>query len=346
VASTMCPTCAVTPEYTPGAMATDEHQTGTSQYGTGSWSGEIYEDGVGLGSHAIAPVDFVAIDTQSQFFEPTMCDSASGSMQGIIGFGPASSALPGTNAFFDQLISARGVKNVFATELCDTNGTLWLGGYDPAFTTAPPQYTPLATSFISQYYYAVNLASVTVAGVSVPVGTPEYPDSVVDTGTSIFILPTAAFNAITAAIGNTAAFQSIFGTGTPATDAGSVGDAGDAGDAGNASTAAGAAATAWFSSSENCSVLSGETKAELDAKLPPLTLVFGSNPSISVQALATESYLMAYQNYWCPALYATDPGPDFPLASIMGSPVLRSNVVIFDRANQRVGFAPHTPCGE
>jgi len=28
----------------------------------------------------------------------------------------------------------------------------------------------------------------------------------------------------------------------------------------------------------------------------------------------------------------------------MGSPVLRSNVVIFDRANKQIGFAPHTPC--
>jgi hypothetical protein len=28
----------------------------------------------------------------------------------------------------------------------------------------------------------------------------------------------------------------------------------------------------------------------------------------------------------------------------MGSPVLKSNVVIFDRANKRIGFAPHTAC--
>ena len=38
-----------------------------------------------------------------------------------------------------------------------------------------------------------------------------------------------------------------------------------------------------------------------------------------------------------------DPQP-FPLASILGAPVLRSNVVIFDRAKKRIGFAPHAPC--
>jgi hypothetical protein len=32
------------------------------------------------------------------------------------------------------------------------------------------------------------------------------------------------------------------------------------------------------------------------------------------------------------------------IAAILGAPILRSNVVIFDRANHRVGFAPHTAC--
>jgi hypothetical protein len=29
---------------------------------------------------------------------------------------------------------------------------------------------------------------------------------------------------------------------------------------------------------------------------------------------------------------------------LLGGPVLRSNIVVFDRANQRIGFAPHQPC--
>jgi hypothetical protein len=28
----------------------------------------------------------------------------------------------------------------------------------------------------------------------------------------------------------------------------------------------------------------------------------------------------------------------------MGSPFLRSNITIFDRASGRIGFAPHTAC--
>ena len=335
VASVKCTDCGVAPVYTPGKTASDTNQTGMSQYGTGSWSGEIYGDSVGLGGGATAPVDLVAIDSQSQFFEPTMCDSKIAGVQGIIGFGPSASAIPGTNAYFDQLVATRQVPDTFATELCDTSGTLWLGGYDPTFTTAAPQYTPLAGGILSQYYYSVNLASITVAGVSVPIATPQYSDSVVDTGTSIFILPTTAFNAIANAIAATPGYQTVFGTG-PA-------DAGTPSADGGTDAAAPAPNTSWFSNPDNCVQLSA-TKAELDAMLPPLTLVFGSNPGIEVQALPTESYLQAYDGSWCPSLYATDPGPDFPIASIIGSPVLRSNIVIFDRANQRIGFAPHTAC--
>jgi hypothetical protein len=75
-----------------------------------------------------------------------------------------------------------------------------------------------------------------------------------------------------------------------------------------------------------------------------LTLAFGDDESVTVQAVATESYLVPYQGYWCPALYGMDQGHDFPFAAILGSPVLRSRVVVFDRANRRVGFAPHAPC--
>jgi hypothetical protein len=74
-------------------------------------------------------------------------------------------------------------------------------------------------------------------------------------------------------------------------------------------------------------------------------MTFGSNPAITVEAKATESYLFPYGNdNWCSALTGLDQGQGFPIASIMGAPVLRSNVIIFDRAKKRMGFAPHTAC--
>jgi hypothetical protein len=224
--------------------------------------------------------------------------------------------------------------NVFATELCPNGGTLWLGGYDPSATTAAPQYTPMPNSPYSPYYYLVTLTAITVGSTTIPIASANasYPDTVLDTGSSVFIMPSAAFSLLTNTIAADLHFQQLFGVST--SDGGSLGADASTPDAGVPS---------YFSNPSNCVSLT-ETKEQLDSLLPPLTLVFGSNPSISVQALPTESYLISYDGLWCPAVYGMDPGEDFPFAADLGAPVLRSNVVIIDRANQRVGFAPHAAC--
>jgi hypothetical protein len=313
VASLLCTECGVTPLYTPGSSAVDEHTTADSQYGSGSWSGEIYTDSVGAGTEVATPASLVAIETQSQFFEPLQCDSASGGMQGIVGLGPSASALPGTIGYFDALMTRTNQSDLFAIELCDSGGTLWLGGYDPSVTTAAPVFTPFAADAYSRYYYAVNLVSVAVGGTVVPIASPPYADTVVDTGTSVFLMGMDAYTALTTAIASDLQFQSAFGG-------------------------------VSFFASAGCATVT-QTKAELDAALPTLTLTFGSSPAITVTALPTESYLFPYgQGQWCPALDGLAQGAQFPLASILGAPMLRSNITIFDRANRRIGFAPHPAC--
>jgi hypothetical protein len=165
---------------------------------------------------------------------------------------------------------------------------------------------------IDAIYYVINLESVTVNGTKVAIATTSTPDAVVDTGTSVFLVSTAALTSITTAIDSTSAFQDLFG-----------------------STAAS------FLSGEQCAEVQS-TKAEIDAKLPPLTLTLGSNPSFTLQATATESYLAPQGPAWCPGIGGADVGG--PIAAIMGMPILRNAVVIFDRANKRIGFAPHAAC--
>jgi hypothetical protein len=316
VAATGCSCGPASPLYTPSSTAVDQKQTATSQYGSGSWSGEIYQESVAIGTSATAPTKLVAISQQTQFFEPLQCDSKTGGMQGILGMGPAAAAVQGTNGFFDQYVATNKVPNVFATELCETTGTLWLGGFDPAATTAAPVYTP-SSDLYSTYYHTVNLASITVGSTTVPVSSGQYTDSVVDTGTSIFLLGSTAYSALAAAIQADAKFTQLFGSSffPPAN-----------------------------SQQPGCAAVT-ETKATLDAALPELTLTFGSGQTVTAKATATESYLFNYGGQWCSAIAGIDQGPQsFPLASIMGSPVLRSNVVIFDVAQKRIGFAPHAPC--
>jgi len=210
-------------------------------------------------------------------------------------------------------VENENVADVFATELCDSGGTLWLGGYDPSATTAAPVFTPFTGDAFSRYYYAVDLVSIAAAGTTVPIATPQFPDTVVDTGTSIFLMGLDAYTALTTAIAGDAQFQSIFGG-------------------------------ASFFSSTGCATVT-ETKAALDAALPALTLTFGSSPAITVTALPTDSYLFPFgQGQWCPAIDGLAQGDQFPLASILGAPMLRANVTVFDRANQRIGFAPRAMC--
>jgi hypothetical protein len=318
VASNQCSTCGVTPVYIPGTTAMDQMRMAMSQFGTGMWTGEVYQDSVGFASDPSVPVKFVAIDTQSMFFRPGIScgSSGTGGYQGIIGFDRASAAVAGTNAFFDQFVMAKGIPNVFATELCDNGGTLWLGGYDTSVATGAPQYTPFTTDIASSYYYTVNLQSIAVAGSSTPIPvTGQYPDTVVDTGTTVFVLETNAFNSLTTAIAGTPGFTQTFG--------------------------ASAGGAAWFSSQQPCGA-AGTTKAQIDAAMPGLTLSFAGG--VTLQMPASESYLVSYGGFWCSLMVAAPSSAQFPLAALMGSPMLRSYVTVFDRAAGRVGFVPHAAC--
>jgi hypothetical protein len=318
VAALGCATCAaadVATLYVPGPTAVDEKVTATSMYGAidpSGWTGDIVEDWVGAGSSPdMARVKLVAISQESQFLVGKC--GVEGTPAGVLGFATSAIETTGTNGFFDEVVAGGKVADVFATRMCPTGGTLWLGGYDPSFTTAPPVYTPMVPP---GGWYTVALSSITVLGTTAPIPMGSYTATMLDTGSSGSSLPPAAFSTLTSAIAASAAFSGIFGT----------------------------AASSFFSGTD-CVTLT-QTKAQLDAALPPLTLTFGSSPGVTAQATATESYLLTYgDGQWCPSIVSRAPDSDFAgIAAILGAPMLTSNVVVFDRANERVGFAPHTAC--
>lgn len=315
VASHACSGCDVQPKFTPQKSTTDLGARAKSQYVTGGWSGEIYQDEISLADAVKASVKFVGIDEQKDFFVDQACGSKSGTIQGIIGLGPSSGALRGTTGFLDRFVEETKAPDVFATKLCDDGGTLWLGGYDASHTKARMQYTPIIDGAL--HAYAVRLSTVEVDGTAVPVATSPYPGTVVDTGSSAFLLAASAFGPVTKAIAANAKFKELVGE--------------DA---------------SWFDNpdGQSCKKIVA-TKAELDAALPPLTLTFGKDEdAFTVSATATESYLAPYSGYWCSTLVSFDPSDGLSIAGVIGAPLMRSNVVVFDRKNQRIGFAPHTPC--
>jgi hypothetical protein len=328
VAADACTSCGVSPRYRPGPKAIDEHRTVSSLYGdtteagaTG-WSGEAYDDAVGVGAAPDVLMKLAAIEAQRDFFHPLVCESAVLPYQGILGLAPREDAIPGTDGYFDRLVRTSSIADVFATLLCDPGGRLWLGGFDPAFTTAAPRYTPWSASAAAPRSYLVDLESISVGASTVHLPAPPYVDTILDTGNSAVFLPPAAFSMVATVVEGSAGFVAAFGADAGAPDAG-----------GGFFSATGGCATTTF------------TKAELDSSLPPITLVFGATAPVSLTAVATESYLIPFRGgAWCSALYLLAPDASYPFVASLGAPMLRSSVVIFDRAQRRIGFAPHAPC--
>jgi hypothetical protein len=323
VAGSGCTSCSgagASPLYQPGATAVDEHTQASATYGalaTSGWSGEIYEDRVAAGSSgAAASVRLVSIAQQSQFLVGS-CGTPGRTPDGVLGLAPANSATAGTTGYLDAVIAAGDVPDVFALRLCPSGGTLWLGGYDPAATSAAPVYTPFFPPGFSAYVYTVQLQSITVAGTTIAIPTGVYTATLLDSGSNISSIPPSALTSLGAALDADSAFSQLFG----------------------------GSAASFFSNPNNCVALT-QTRDELDASLPSVTLSFGSTASANVTASATTSYLWSPSSgQWCPAITSRAPSPQFQsIAAILGAPFLASNVVIFDRAGQRIGFAPHSPC--
>jgi hypothetical protein len=318
VAASACGTrCAgVSPLY--GDTGTDQHKTAKTEYADGSgWSGEIYQDTVELGGATLysVAVDFVAISKQTSFFDTYDCtlnSTTTSADQGIAGFGNADLLETGTTSYFAQLVQANAVPNVFAVQMCNTDGKLWLGGYDPSAMNGAIQYTPITAS----QYTDVNLNALNLGSTSM--GTDLNPVTI-DTGTSVIGFSTDVYQPLTTAIEGSSVFkQALSGL--------------DGG----------------YFAGGNCLPAQGSlTTAQIDSMLPALNLVFptAGGSSFTIAAPANQSYLTPVNTgsgvVYCAAVF--DMGGNGQ-GSLLGDSFLQSSVTVFDLANNQIGFAPQKGC--
>lgn len=309
VGGASCASCAdggVAPLYAPGPNATDTHTPSAESFANGTgWSGEIYSDSVSVGSAPAVNVDLVDIGSQNGFF-PALDSFCGASISGIFGLGPSDLLYTGTSSYLDQLAKA-GSPDIFSFQLCPASGNLWLGGFDARFA---PAWTPMVSG---DKFYAASMSSIAVAGQDLGLPATSFGDAFVDTGGDALWLPQATFDAVVAKIGSDANFTKLFG-----------------------------AATAFFKSNYTACVPLTQSPDELDAMLPPLTLTFAGG--VTVQAPATSAYLMNFEGCgYAPALFTRGSnGGGLPPIEL-GAPILHNKLIVIDRANQRIGFAP-APC--
>lgn len=326
VAATDCSNCDVSPEYTPGPTASATGQLTSSVYGSGSWQAAVYVDTVQVKPEMPAvSMYFAAITSQSEFFIDQDCSGNMGSTsQGILGMGPLDLDTIGTNpgdAYFPALVQAAGISNLFAVQLCALGGRMWLGGYDSSIMTGPPQYTPIVPlNSETQPYYAVGLSDVGIAGVSL--GATDYGPSLVDTGTYGFLMPDDAFTALVTAVSASPGATQAFGANKINMD--------------------------YFNNGNCINAAGSQTRAEVDAEMPPMSLTFptAEGGSFTLHMPATESYLIPITSGGTTCYLAGAASSGGIAETVIGASVQAANISIFDPANNRIGFAPATGCSD
>jgi hypothetical protein len=319
VAGKTCTTCSsvgVTPLYMPGTTAMDQHNTVSTSYSDGSgWAGEIYVDTVGFTGTPSIPLAFGDIvNNMMDFF-------ADNSYQGILGLGAPENAEANTGSYFD-LAKQSGMVGVMAFELCPTDGTMWLGGFDQTKAAAAPGYTPLLPISADQPFYAVDISSMSIGSTAVSTSVADWQEPqagppVVDTGTSLIYAPTAIVPKILAAINASAGFKTVFG---PT-----------------------AVLPNLESQSGGCITKAGVTAAMIDANLPTLTITFpnkagGTDISFTVKPMVSYMY-DGGGNQWCFGI--DDDGGE---GATLGDQFMQAFVSIIDVDHQQVGWALDTGC--
>ncbi|KAF5645183.1 hypothetical protein F25303_5692 [Fusarium sp. NRRL 25303] len=174
-------------------------------YGSGWFYGYEFLDHVAFGSLKVASQSVGAATWSDGFY----------GVDGIIGFGP-SGLTRGTvsNAdkvltFMDNLhkqgsipseVLAVSFRPLVGADNNDANGELTLGGVDSTKFTGALKYFPILTSGAAAAYWGISIASFTYGSTILALS----GKGIVDTGTTLIYIPTAAYNNfLSAARGNT-----------------------------------------------------------------------------------------------------------------------------------------------
>lgn len=325
VASSSCRACNVSEAYD-GSTGTNLRTDAEAKYGDGSaWSGTLWRDGVDMGAlnAPLTPevqVAFAAITAEANNFfsgtESCQKDESIG-FDGILGLGPDSLLATGSTGFLTALAATKKLAHdAFSTQLCEVGGNVMLGGYASNTVTAAPFFVPMLTSQGQLYYYSMAVSKLAVGGVDTQVTARQLGPAIVDSGTQIVAMPPAPFRAFLAVLGANAAFNRYMDLET-------------------------------FERGGCMQPKEAIDRVALDAALPKLQLGLTQSDAtpVTLELDASRSYLVPLLDaaggvHYCGTVQGGDDGDPF----ILGNPVMRQHVVIYDRENRRLGFAPQQGC--
>ncbi|XP_072166292.1 beta-secretase-like [Diadema setosum] len=194
----------------------DQHTEVKVPYTQGEWSGDLGRDVVQIPSvnETLVTANIAAITQSEEFF-------LNGShWQGILGLAFADIARPDSSVepFFHSLTRQTDIADIFALQMCgtlmakndskaanateapitDVIGSMNIGGIDRTLYHGDIQYTPIRRD----WFYEVIMTDMKVDNTSLGMDCKEYnfDKTIVDSGTTNLRLPTRVFNQTTAAI--------------------------------------------------------------------------------------------------------------------------------------------------
>jgi hypothetical protein len=172
-------------------------------YGSGSFSGEEYTDQVALSSSLIIKSQSIGVASTSQGFS---------GVDGILGIGPVDltdGTIGGTtpvptitdNLFKQGTISTESIGIFYqpSTSASALNGELTFGGVDSSKITSDVNYVPITTTSPASNYWGINQTINYGSGGAILDSTA----GIVDTGTTLVLIATDAFQKYQEATGAT-----------------------------------------------------------------------------------------------------------------------------------------------
>jgi hypothetical protein len=188
-------------KYTPTSTSTNTHNTVQVSYGSGSFSGTEYIDQVTLGTNLVINKQSIGVASKATGFSD---------VDGILGIGPVdltegtvknTPSVPTVvdNLFAQKTISTDSISisyNPSSTEGV-ANGELTFGGVDNTKYTGTLNYVPITTTAPASHYWGID-QTITYGSDTTILNTTS---GIVDTGTTLLLIATDAFNAYQQATG-------------------------------------------------------------------------------------------------------------------------------------------------
>ncbi|CAL1571923.1 unnamed protein product [Knipowitschia caucasica] len=194
-------------------------RTVTVRYTQGNWEGELGIDHVSIpkGPNGTITINIAAILSSQGFFLPGI------NWQGILGLAYPMLARPDSSVepFFNSVVKQLGIPDVFSLQMCGAGlsasssveplgGSLIMGGIEPTLYRGSVWYTPI----IETWYYQVEVLKLEVGDQNLDLDCKEYnmDKAIVDSGTTLLRLPVNVFTAVVSAITRSSLIQD-FSTG-------------------------------------------------------------------------------------------------------------------------------------